>query len=194
MGGQRPPLIASRAGILSRKANDSPTPTVDVADVHRADSGRHQTLGTSNKQFPSLGCSPQQPQFTVVPAALLSMHGHLSQSHAAISLRCRRPRMRTAWPCSPRRCEDGLLHRATSGRGLPGPPPPPGRAGYCLIGFEDAQKRLGLGSRAESRRWGWSLQGAMLTGQHTTSQLHVIVRMKHVPDTLLLLHAAGKTR
>lgn len=110
------------------------------------------------------------------------MHAALTQSRASRRLRCRRPPMRAALPHSSRRCEDGLQHRLMSVRDLVSPPPQPRRAGYSLIGFEDAQKRLGPESLLGCRHWDWSPLDATCTGQHRT-QFGVMIWTRHVPGT-----------
>lgn len=53
-------------------------------------------------------------------------------------------------------------------RDLVSQPLRPRRAGYFLIGFEDAQRRLGPESRAESQRWGLLPQDATPARQQGT--------------------------
>ena len=71
------------------------------------------------------------------------------------------PPLHAASPHSPPRCADALPHPSASERAPSAPPPPPRTAACCPLGCADAQRPPGPRSRAGSRRWGCSLQGAV---------------------------------
>lgn len=146
----RPSHPASRR--RRRRASASPQASPDPADDVPSNK-QFLRWARSSQQAATINCGPPS-------ARPCELHVPLTQSHGSKSQRCRRPPMRTAWPCSLRRCEDGLPHRSVSEHGLPGLLPLPGRAGYCLIGFEDAQRPPVPENLAESLRWGWLPPGA----------------------------------
>jgi hypothetical protein len=91
------------------------------------------------------------------PHPHLHLHLHLHPRPPPSPL----PRPHAAGPHSPPRCADALPRPSTSERDPSAPPPPPRTAACCQLGCADAPTPPGPRSRAGSRRWDCSLQGAV---------------------------------
>lgn len=113
----------------------------------------------SDYPYGFLVCS-RRPSGTHPPLAALS------QPHASILARCRRPRKHAALLHSPHPCEDARQPPSESVRDLPGRRRLPRKAGCCLIGFADAPTRLGQGSLAGFRHSGSSPPDAAVHVSH----------------------------
>jgi hypothetical protein len=148
-----------------RRADPGASPdSGDRRAIYGDISRRHAPIALTIR---SLGCSQQAATVDCAPSST-QRAAHFIQSHDSKLQRCRRPLMHAALRHGLHHCEDGLLRRLMSERDLVSQPLRPRRAGYFLIGFEDARRRLGPESLAESQRWGLLPQDATPARQQGT--------------------------